>query len=81
VGVRYTDSSYANYTNTSKNKPYTVLDAAIRYDFAALNNKLDGLTLAINGTNLADNDAAICNNGYCYQIEGQTIAATLKYDW
>ncbi|GAA0613420.1 TonB-dependent siderophore receptor [Thalassospira tepidiphila] len=81
VGVRYTDSSYANYTNTSKNKPYTVLDAAIRYDFAALSNKLDGLTLAINGTNLADNDAAICNNGYCYQIEGQTIAATLKYEW
>lgn len=81
VGVRYTDSSYANYTNTSKNKPYTVLDAAIRYDFAALSNKLDGLTLAINGTNLADNDAAICNNGYCYQIEEQTIAATLKYDW
>ncbi|WP_162181410.1 TonB-dependent siderophore receptor [Thalassospira australica] len=81
VGVRYTDSSYANYTNTSKNKPYTLLDAAIRYDFAALSNKLDGLTLAINGTNLADNDAAICNNGYCYQIEGQTIAATLKYDW
>lgn len=81
VGVRYTDSSYANYNNTSKNKPYTLLDAAIRYDFAALSNKLEGLTLAINGTNLADNDAGICNNGYCYQIEGQTIAATLKYDW
>lgn len=81
LGVRYTDSSYANYTNTSKNKSYSLFDAAIRYDFGAVSNKLEGLSLAINGTNLADNDAGICNNGYCYQVEGQTIAATLKYDW
>lgn len=81
AGVRYIDSSYANYTNTSKNKSYTLLDAAIRYDFGAVSDKLEGLTLAINGTNLADNKADICNNGYCYQNEGQTIAATLKYDW
>ncbi|WP_417519546.1 MULTISPECIES: TonB-dependent siderophore receptor [Pseudomonadota] len=81
AGVRYTDSSYANYNNTSKNKPYMLMDAAIRYDFGAISNKLEGLSLAINGTNLTDKEAAICNNGYCYQNEGQTIAATLKYDW
>jgi iron complex outermembrane receptor protein len=81
VGGRYVGSSYSSMANTSKNDSYGVVDAAVRYNFAALDDQLAGLSLAINGTNIADNKAGVCNNGYCYQIEGRTVTATVKYAW
>lgn len=82
AGVRYVGSTYADTANTIKVPDFTLVDAAIRYDFGRLKPELEGLRLAVNATNLFNKhyystcSATSCNEGY-----GRTVMGTLSYRW
>ncbi|MFP5078118.1 TonB-dependent siderophore receptor [Rhizobium sp. YIM 134829] len=80
-GVRFIGSSYGNDENTLKNGTRALVDAAIHYDFAALDPKYDGLRLQVNATNLFDRRDPVCSAGFCYRDQGRTVIGSLKYSW
>ncbi|MGO4842000.1 TonB-dependent siderophore receptor, partial [Rhizobiaceae sp. 2RAB30] len=69
--------------NTVKVDGYTVVDAAIRYDFGAKSPSLKGLEGTLNVTNLFDNDyyASCSSNIYCQFGNGRQVLAGLRYRW
>lgn len=82
-GVRYTGSSWGDALNTFKTPSYTLVDAALRYDFGKKNPELEGLTAKVNFTNLFDKYyvsscffTLACNVG-----EGRSVVGTLQYKW
>ncbi|NTG89920.1 TonB-dependent siderophore receptor [Rhizobium rhizogenes] len=85
AGVRYMGSTYGDATNTKAMKvpDYTLVDAAIHYDFGARNPKLKGLDLAVNATNLFNKKyvAACASETQCFLGTGRTIMATVSYKW
>ena len=85
AGVRYMGSTYGDATNTKAMKvpAYTLVDAAIRYDFGAREPKLKGLELAVNATNLFNKEyvAACASATQCFLGTGRTVMATLSYKW
>ncbi|PRX08800.1 UNVERIFIED_ORG: iron complex outermembrane receptor protein [Martelella mediterranea] len=82
-GLRFVGSSYADDANTVKVDGYTLVDAALRYDFGARNEKLKGLEATFNVTNLFDEDYyASCSTGfYCQYGDGRQFLAGLNYKW
>lgn len=81
AGLRYASEAYTSTANTSKNDATLYVDAALNYDFGALDKKYDGLTAAFNVRNLADQRDTVCNEGYCSLAQGRNITASLKYRW
>jgi iron complex outermembrane receptor protein len=81
AGVRYASAAYTSTKNTSKNDATFYLDAALSYDFGAVDKKYDGLTAAFNVRNIADHRDTVCNEGYCSLAQGRNITASLKYRW
>jgi iron complex outermembrane receptor protein len=81
VGFRYVGPTYGNNTNTLRNEAYGLVDAALRYDLGQANRQLQGMTVALNVTNLFDKQVGVCNAGYCYLSQGRTVLGTLKYQW
>lgn len=81
AGLRYTGESYTSTANTSKNDASFYVDAALSYDFKAIDKKYEGLTAALNVRNIADRRLTICDGGYCYLGQGRNITASLKYRW
>jgi iron complex outermembrane receptor protein len=82
-GVRLVGSSYSNDANTVKADGYTLLDAALRYDFGVRNPNLKGLQATLNVTNLLDKEYySSCSSEYfCQYGNGRTVLAGLKYKW
>lgn len=82
-GVRFVGASYSNDANTVKVDGYTLLDAAVRYDFGAKNPKLKGLQATLNVTNLLDREyySSCSSEFYCQYGNGRTVLAGLKYKW
>ncbi len=87
AGVRYVGSSMAvvNTTNGSQTEVpgYTLLDAAISYDFGAANKDFDGLSLKVAGTNLTD-EKYFTPGFYANSVfygNRRTVNATLSYKW
>ncbi|OZI71582.1 TonB-dependent siderophore receptor [Bordetella genomosp. 12] len=82
-GVRYVGTSYANADNTIKVSPFTVMDAAIRYDVGQAIPSLKGLTAAINASNLFDHEyvSACATATKCFYGAGRTVIGTLTYRW
>lgn len=79
-GVRYTGST-TDQSNTLHVPPFTLIDAAVRYDFGPRHPDWRGLSLAINITNLFDKQyIQQCVNG-CYYGYRRSVIATAKYDW
>jgi iron complex outermembrane receptor protein len=76
AGVRFIDATW-----TSRNGGYTLFDLAARYDLAALGPKFAGYQASINANNVADDQVAVCNAGYCYLSQGRTVIGTLRYRW
>ncbi|MEJ2623560.1 MAG: TonB-dependent siderophore receptor [Pseudolabrys sp.] len=80
AGVRHVGPTYADTANTIEVPDFTLVDAAIRYDFGKLRPDLKGVKLAVNVTNLFDKQyysscsATSCNQGY-----GRSVLATLSY--
>lgn len=81
AGIRYASANYTSTENTTKNDASVYFDAAIGYDFGAIDKKYDGLVAAVNVRNIADDRDTICNEGYCYLGQGRNITASLKYRW
>jgi iron complex outermembrane recepter protein len=81
AGVRYIDATWTTNDNTSRNSGYTLFDLAARYDFAKLGPRFAGYQASINANNVADEQVAVCNAGYCYLSQGRTVIGTLRYRW
>lgn len=81
AGVRYASSAYNNLANTTKNGSTLYMDAALSYDFGAIDKNYDGLLASFNVRNIADRRDAICNEGYCSLAQGRNVTASLKYRW
>lgn len=82
-GIRFVGSSYSNDTNTVKADGYTLLDAALGYDFGAKNPNLKGLQATLNVTNLLDKEyySSCSSTYYCQYGNGRTVLAGLRYKW
>lgn len=80
-GVRYTGWSFADDANTATSKAYTLFDALVAYDFAALRPELKGVSLQVNGYNVFDRYATTCQAGYCYRVAPTQVIGTLAYRW
>ena len=82
-GARFVGSSYSNDANTVKAEGYTLLDAALRYDFGAKNPSLKGLQATLNVTNLLDKEyySSCSSEYYCQYGNGRVVLAGLRYKW
>lgn len=80
-GVRAKSESYTSDANTDKNSGGVYFDASLAYDFGAKSPELQGLSLAISATNLADRRDSVCTDGYCYVGQSRTVIGSLKYKW
>lgn len=94
-GVRYIGSTYATANNVwgateyeyagepSKVPSFTVFDASIGYDFAALNKKYEGLQARLMATNLFDKHYVAACNGYgtCSYGKRRELTFNLSYTW
>ncbi|WP_409527060.1 TonB-dependent siderophore receptor [Rhizobium sp. P32RR-XVIII] len=81
LGARYIGKSYGSDYNTTQNSARVLFDAAVSYDFAALDKKYDGLSLQVNATNLFDRREPVCSAGFCYRDQGRAVIGTLRYAW
>ncbi|MCY1666708.1 TonB-dependent siderophore receptor [Rhizobium sp. SL86] len=82
-GVRIVGSSYGDDANTVKADGYTLLDAALTYDFGVKQPNLKGLQATLNVTNLLNKEyySSCSYNFYCQYGNGRTVIAGLKYKW
>jgi len=81
AGIRYTGETYTSAANTAKNDASVYLDAAMSYDFGAIDQKYKGLTASVDVRNIANRRLTVCNEGYCYLGQGRNVTASLKYRW
>lgn len=80
-GVRYYGWSFADDANTGLNRAYALFDAVVGYDFVALDPRLRGVSLQVNGYNVFDRNAQNCQSGFCYRVQPATVIASLIYRW
>lgn len=78
LGVRWVGESYADSGNTLKNDAYTIADARLAY---RLDNLINGATIAVNASNLNNEEFLLCNSGYCYRGLGRTVITSFNYNW
>ncbi|MCG6204308.1 TonB-dependent siderophore receptor [Rhodopseudomonas sp. HC1] len=84
AGVRYVGENYGDSANALYIPSYTVVDAAISYDFGYLRPDLKGFRAQINATNLANTYyVTSCRSGlaYCGLGAGRAVLGTLTYAW
>jgi len=81
AGIRYSGENYTSTDNTAKNAASTYLDAAVSYDFGAIDKKYKGLTASFDVRNIANRRDTVCNAGYCYLGQGRNCPSSLKYRW
>tara|TARA_R110001606_G_scaffold171956_3_gene318048 strand:- start:12147 stop:14504 length:2358 start_codon:yes stop_codon:yes gene_type:complete len=79
AGVRYLNGIEADRENTLNVPSYTLVDAAIGYDFSHIG--LQGLSAQVNANNLLDKDyvASCYSLNYCYFGAERSVMATVKY--
>ncbi|SFK03468.1 TonB-dependent siderophore receptor [Methylocapsa palsarum] len=80
-GMRYIGASYGNDQNTFMNQPVTLFDAALHYDFSALDTRLSGLRFQLNATNLFNKQYSTSQAGFGYWGQDRTVIASLRYRW
>ncbi|SIQ24092.1 iron complex outermembrane recepter protein [Rhizobium sp. RU20A] len=80
-GVRFIGESYGSDRNTTKNGARALVDAAVDFDFGAVDKKYEGLKLQVNATNLFDRRDPVCSAAFCYRDQGRAVIGTLKYNW
>lgn len=82
AGVRYVGTTY-DASNTDKVDPYTLVDAAVRYDLGELSKSMTGAEFAINATNLLDKEYYTpgFSNGLVFAGFERQVLATLTYRW
>ncbi|MEP9380647.1 TonB-dependent siderophore receptor [Aquabacter sp. CN5-332] len=81
-GVKYVGDSYTTNANTQVIPAFTLVDAALRYDFGYSTPNLKGLKLAANVSNLFDTEyVSACTLAGCRWGMGRVAYLTLTYDW
>ncbi|WP_118133220.1 TonB-dependent siderophore receptor [Oceanicella sp. SM1341] len=75
LGARYVGSYYFDAANTSKSKSATLFDAAISY------NVTDTVQLALNVSNIFDEQHVVGSGTANYYNPGRQIALTLRKAW
>jgi iron complex outermembrane receptor protein len=84
AGVRYTGERYGDAANTIYIPPYTLVDAAISYDFGYRDPQLKGWSAQLNVSNLFNKYYVTnCATGlaYCGLGAGRTVLLSVKYAW
>jgi len=81
TGIRYVGGTYGDTTNTYAVPSYTLWDASIRYDLGRLAPSMEGMELAVSGTNLADKVYLATCSGNCYFAPRRMVQASLRYRW
>ena len=84
AGVRYVGDTYGDDANTLNIPSYTLVDAAISYDFGYMRPDLKGLVAQVNARNLTDRyyvQSCFTGLAYCALGQGRTVLGTLKYSF
>ncbi|PZU24519.1 MAG: TonB-dependent siderophore receptor [Shinella sp.] len=83
AGIRHSSSGYGNDANTFKYPAYTVVDAALSYDFGKKSPDLQGLKLNITAQNLFDTTYVNgCSNiNSCFYGKSRSVYANLSFQW
>lgn len=84
AGVRHVGESYGDALNTFTIPSYTLVDAAISYDFRYLRPDLRGWSAQVNATNLGNTyytQNCLTGLAYCALGTARTVIGTLKYSW
>lgn len=80
IGARYTGSSYGDELSEYETASYTLYDAALRYDFAAVG--APGLQASISANNVTDKEyLAFCSSFGCGYGSGRNVVANLRFRW
>lgn len=91
-GVRYVGGSDGTYTLTSgtvttagrfRTDGYVLVDALLGYDLGAANLQLQGLSVALNASNLLNTRhvTSCLSSNWCWFGAPRTIQGTLRYRW
>ncbi|WP_421860110.1 TonB-dependent siderophore receptor [Parvibaculum sp.] len=85
-GARYVGETYVDAANTAgTTDPYTLFDAMVEYDLAAISPELAGNSVRLNGTNLADKRHVTgCFtqlNPTCWFGQERQVTLTLTHRW
>lgn len=74
-GVRYVGSAFGdNLHEGPKQESYTLLDAALHYDWR-------GVRFALNAENLLDKDYVQIQDGFSYRAPGRNVIASVRLRW
>jgi iron complex outermembrane receptor protein len=89
--VRHVDSVYADYftfpdgsSSALRSPAYTVFDASMRLDLARFSDRLAGVTLGVNATNLFDKriiTSCFAQYAWCWYGNRRTVQATIGVHW
>lgn len=79
AGVRHVGSSYTTDANTAKNADRTFVDAALSYDFGAINPQWRGVEAQVNVHNVFDVQKPVCTGGTCYLDDGRSATVSIRY--
>ncbi|MBW4329266.1 TonB-dependent siderophore receptor [Stakelama sp. CBK3Z-3] len=82
-GVRYTGNSFGTTDNRLAIPDYTLFDLFLRYDLGKADPAMQGLSLSINGRNIADKRfVATCTfESACYYGQGRSVTARIQFKW
>ncbi|MDP3339322.1 TonB-dependent siderophore receptor [Frigidibacter sp.] len=80
-GARHVGQTYGDNANAFSVPSFTLIDAAIRYDLAAIGH--EGAQASLNVTNLEDRKyvSTCLGTSGCYWGPGRAVTASLNYTW
>ncbi|OJT97698.1 MAG: ligand-gated channel [Rhizobium sp. 63-7] len=79
-GIRYMGET-RDTTNVYRVPDFTLVDAAISYDFGVKNEDLKGLSLSVSAKNLFDKDYVSSCTYACFYGDRRSVFGTLSYKW
>nr|WP_258553497.1 TonB-dependent receptor [Paracoccus pantotrophus] len=84
-GLRHVGRRFGDLNNQIELPSFTLVDAALSYDFGKRDPSLAGVMLRLNASNLFDKrhvtSCASLTSANCYYGEGRSVIATLDYRW
>lgn len=82
-GARYVGQAEGDDANSFDVPAFTLFDAMVRYDLDGIDDRLTGMQVQLNASNLFDKEyVSTCfGANRCYYGTGRTVYATLKYRW
>ena len=83
AGARYVGSTYGDSANSFKVDSYTVVDALVSHELGKLDASLDGVEVALNASNLFDEEyvAGCFSNMGCQWGQQRTVYGMVTDNW